>query len=94
MLAQQRQRHRSLEEKLAHHAVSARVLPAPTRAPPQREALEAHWIPMFQDLGVGDAGVGHMRVHGARAVEVAPRAAATRGDRFRVFPVPLPTIGT
>jgi hypothetical protein len=83
MLGEERQRHRREEGKLAHHAVAAAPAAAATGARAQREALETHGVAVLQKLGVGDAGVGHVGVHAACAVEIRAGAGAA-ADGFVV----------
>ncbi len=76
MLRQQRQRHRRQEGQIAHHSVAAAVAPGAARARAQREAFEAHRIAVLEQLGIGDAGIGHVSVHGTRAGEAGAGAGA------------------
>ena len=39
---------------------------------PDGEALQTHRIALLEDLGIGDAGIGHVAVHGVGAVEAGP----------------------
>ena len=50
--------------------------PAAARTTPHRPFAQAHRVAGFEHLRVGQAGVGHVRVHGTGPVEVQPRAGA------------------
>jgi hypothetical protein len=39
-------------------------------------ACKSHRVAAFQDFGIGDAGVGHVRVHAGSAVPAGTRACA------------------
>ena len=71
----------------AHHAVAALVRPCSARAAADRELLQPHRKPRFQDLGIGQPAVGHVRLHRARPVMVRP-GARPAGDRLIIL-VPL-----
>ena len=47
------------------------------------ELAEAHGVALLDDLGIGDGGVGHVRVQGMSAVVAISSAGAT-GDGFVV----------
>ena len=62
----------------AHHPVPAAVSALAAAAPAHGEGLQPHREAPLEHLGIGEAGVGHVRVHGARAVvaRAGPGAAA------------------
>ena len=88
MLAEDRQRHGREKRQLADGAVAPPEAPRPPRAAADREALHAHRKPVLEDLRVGHARVGHVTVHGARAVEAGAGAAAA-ADRLVVAEPPV-----
>ena len=61
--------------------------PLPARASANRELVEPHRQPRFQNLRVGEAAVGHVRLHRAGAVMVRP-GSRPAGDRLVIL-VPL-----
>ncbi len=68
----------------AQGARTAGVTPGAAAAVADSETLQQHRIAPFQDFGVGEARIGHMRVHRGRAVEVGPGAGAA-ADRLVVL---------
>ena len=56
-----------------------RITPSPPRNFPcaagtaaDGKFLDPYRMAQFHDLGIGDAGIGHMRMHGGAAVEIRP----------------------
>jgi sterol desaturase/sphingolipid hydroxylase (fatty acid hydroxylase superfamily) len=76
VLAQDRQLERREEGDLADGPVAAAETSRPSRVGAYGETLHAHRVAVLQDLRIGDAGVGHVAVDGARAVEPRSGAAA------------------
>ena len=75
-LAQYAHLHRNPKLNVADHAVAAAVLAPPAAAVAQAEFPQQHRVPAFEDLGVRDARVRHVRVHAAGAVPGGARAGA------------------
>src|SRR5918999_2933531 len=65
-------------------ALSAPPRAATARAGPDREALQQHREAPFQHFGVGEAGIGHVRVDATGAVETLARARAA-ADGFVIL---------
>jgi hypothetical protein len=63
---------------LPHDAVAAPPTAGAARPAAQVEAPQHHWVAALQDLGVGDARVGHVRVDAAAAVPAGPRTGTAR----------------
>ena len=87
VLAENGQGHGLEERDLADRAVTAAVLPGTAGAPSDGEAVETHGVTLLQDLGVGDPGIGHVRVHGIGSVEAGPRPAAAADGLVVAEPV-------
>src|SRR3954467_12047882 len=81
VLGEEGEGHRRQEGDLAYGAVSSPPAARPARAPADGEALQAHGVAVLQHLGVGDAGVGHVGMNGARPREPSPGAGAA-ADRL------------
>src|ERR1051325_7366752 len=81
VLGQERDRYRLEEGVLAGRPVATPAAAGAARAGTQLESLEPHREALLQDLGVGDARVGHMGVDGVGAVLLWRRAAAA-ADRL------------
>src|SRR6185437_17148559 len=62
----------------ANDTVAAPVRARAARAAANGELVEAHGKPRFEDLRVGQAAVGHVRLNRAGAIEIRPRAGADR----------------
>lgn len=81
--AQNADLHRDAELNVAHHALPAAVLAPPAAVRAEAEFAQNHWVPALEHLGVGDARVGHVRVHAAGAGPGRAGAGST-GDGFVV----------
>lgn len=66
--AQDADLHGDAELDVADHAVPAAVLARAAAAGAQAELAQKDRVPPFEDLSVGDARVGHVRVHARGAV--------------------------
>src|SRR5215470_1827284 len=71
-------RHRLAEPDLPVAAVAAPPVARPPAAPPDRVPLQPHRVPPLEHLGIGEPGVGHVRLHHVRAVEAVPRSRPAR----------------
>ena len=69
-----RRLHRLEELDFADDAVAAAPPPGPARAAADREFGDAHGIALLEHLGIGEARVRHVCMHGARARETGPGA--------------------
>ena len=76
--------HRLEEGHRADHAVAAAVRALPARAAADRELVEPHRQPRLEDFRIGQAAVGHVRLHRARPVMIGP-GARTAGDRLVIL---------
>src|SRR5205807_1075761 len=65
-------------------AVAATMSTRAAAAEAQPEFLETHWKTPLENLGIGEPGVGHVRLHHAGAVEIGTRARAS-GDRLVIL---------
>ena len=83
ILGEQRKRDRFCEDHLADDAVAAGGLALAAGVFADGESLQADGKAPFQNLRVGDSRVGHVRVHGVRAVEARPGSGAA-ADGFVV----------
>jgi len=77
---QNRCRHLLERTHATHGAVAAAMIAVAARSGADREVFESHRQAEFKHFRVGQARVGHVRLHDARAVEVrpGPRAASDR----------------
>ena len=82
-LAQDADLHRDAEFDIPDHALAAVVLARARAAGAQAELPQDHRVASFEDFGVRDAGVGHVRVHAVGAVPGGSGAGAA-GDGFVV----------
>jgi Tfp pilus assembly ATPase PilU len=73
-VAEDGRRHRLQEAHPAHAAVAAAPAPGAARAGADGVAVQPHREAELQHLGVGQARVGHVRLHHAGAVEAGPGA--------------------
>src|SRR5512139_1470760 len=76
MAAEQGERHRREETQPASPTTAAAVPARPTAAAPDLVALEPHGEAPLENLGVGQPGVRHVRLHDVGAVEAWPGAGA------------------
>jgi hypothetical protein len=79
-------RHRLQEAHAAHAAVATVPAPRTARALADLVAVQAHREAEFQHLRVGQARIGHVRLHDAGAIE----AAGQRPLASNTPPAPLP----
>ena len=82
-LAEDADLHGDAEFDVPDHAFAAAVLAGAGAVLAQAELAQDHRVASFKDLGVGDAGVCHVRVHAAGAVPGGAGAGAA-GDGFVV----------
>ena len=54
------------------HTIAAAPAAAATAAPADGEPLESHWQALLQDLRIGEARIGHVRLHRRGTVEAIP----------------------
>jgi hypothetical protein len=66
--------HRLVESDPADAAVPAVPAARAAAAGPDPVGLQQHRVPPFEDLGVGEPGVGHLGLHDVGAVEAVARA--------------------
>src|SRR4051812_46707864 len=76
MAREDRRGHRLEKAHAAHRAVSAAAAPAAARFGADLEALEAHREAPLEHLGIGEARIGHVRLHYVGAVELRSGARA------------------
>lgn len=81
--AQNRDLHRDPELDIAQDALAAGVQARAAAAVAEREFAQQDGVAALEDLGVGDARVGHVRVHAVGAVPGRAGAGAA-GDGFVV----------
>ena len=76
VLGEEGEGHRLQEDDLADGAVPAAPAARSARAGADGETVQPHGVAVLQHLGVGDPGVGHVGMDGARAVEAGTGAGA------------------
>src|SRR6185437_4561425 len=75
---QGRHRHRLAEPDLPVAPVATAPAARAPAAPPDRVPLQSHRVPPLQHLGIGEPGVGHVRLHHVRARETVSRPRPAR----------------
>jgi hypothetical protein len=76
--------HRFEKAHSPHRAIAAAMMARPARTAPDGKLLQQHREARFQHFGIGQAAVGHVRLHHRRSVEIWP-GARSAGDRLVVL---------
>jgi hypothetical protein len=73
--------HRFEKAHSPHRAIAAAMMAGPARTAPDGKLLQQHREARFQHFGIGQAAVGHVRLHHRRSVETARRPIRRRSSR-------------